>query len=72
MSRQIVSGKKVSYKIVNTLESSAGNILRGSTDNQSICTCGKFRSDTHSTYNGTIQTKVKNKKYNTGDKRKDA
>lgn len=71
MSHQIVSGKKVSYNIVNTLESSAGNILRGSTDNQSICTCGKFRSDTHSTYNGTIQTKLQSEECNTGDEGKD-
>ena len=71
MSHQIVSGKKVSYKIVNTLESSAGNILRGSTDNQSICTCGKFRSDTHSTYNGTIQTKLQSEECNIGDEGKD-
>lgn len=71
MSHQIVSGKKVSYKIVNTLESSAGNILRGSTDNQSICTCGKFRSDTHSTYNGTIQTKLQSEECNTGDEGRD-
>ena len=71
MSRQIVSGKKVSYNIVNSLESSAGNILRGSTDNQSICTCGKFRSDTHSTYNGTIQTKLQSEECNTGDEGRD-
>ena len=71
MSHQIVSGKKVSYKIVNTLESSAGNILRGSTDNQSICTCGKFRSDTHSTYNGTIQTKLQSEECNTVDEGRD-
>ena len=71
MSHQIVSGNKVSYKIVNTLESSAGNILRGSTDNQSICTCGKFRSDTHSTYNGTIQTKLQSEECNIGDEGKD-
>ena len=71
MSHQIVSGKKVSYNIVNTLESSAGNILRGSTDNQSICTCGKFRSDTHSTYNGTIQTKLQSEECNIGDEGKD-
>ena len=71
MSRQIVSGKKVSYNIVNSLESSAGNILRGSTDNQSICTCSKFRSDTHSTYNGTIQTKLQSEECNIGDEGKD-
>ena len=71
MSRQIVSGKKVSYNIVNSLESSAGNILRGSTDNQSICTCGKFRSDTHSTYNGTIQTKLQSEECNIGDEGRD-
>jgi hypothetical protein len=71
MSRQIVSGNKISYKIVNTLESSAGNILRGSTDNQSICTCGKFRTDTHSTYNGTIQTKLQSEECNTGDEGRD-
>ena len=71
MSHQIVSGNKVSYKIVNTLESSAGNILRGSTDNQSICTCGKFRSDTHSTYNGTIQTKLQSEECNTVDEGRD-
>lgn len=71
MSHQIVSGKKVSYNIVNTLKSSAGNILRGSTDNQSICTCGKFRSDTHSTYNGTIQTKLQSEECNTGDEGRD-
>ena len=71
MSRQIVSGNKISYKIVNTLESSAANILRGSTDNQSICTCGKFRSDTHSTYNGTIQTKLQSEECNTGDEGRD-
>ena len=71
MSHQIVSGKKVSYNIVNTLKSSAGNILRGSTGNQSICTCGKFRSDTHSTYNGTIQTKLQSEECNTGDEGRD-
>ena len=71
MSHQIVSGKKVSYNIVNTLKSSAGNILRGSTDNQSICTCGKFRSDTHSTYNGTIQTKLQSEECNTVDEGRD-
>lgn len=71
MSHQIVSGKKVSYNIVNSLESSAGNILRGSTDNQSICTCGKFRSDTHSTYNGTIQTKLQSEEFNIGDEGRD-
>ena len=71
MSRQIVSGKKVSYNIVNSLESSAGNILRGSTDNQSICTCGKFRSDTHSTYNGTIQTKLQSEECNIVDEGRD-
>lgn len=71
MSHQIVSGKKVSYNIVNTLKSSAGNILRGSTDNQSICTCGKFRSDTHSTYNGTIQTKLQSEECYTGDEGRD-
>ena len=71
MSHQIVSGKKVSYNIVNSLESSAGNILRGSTDNQSICTCGKFRSDTHSTYNGTIQTKLQSEECNTVDEGRD-
>ena len=70
MSHQIVSGKKVSYNIVNTLKSSAGNI-RGSTGNQSICTCGKFRSDTHSTYNGTIQTKLQSEECNIGDEGKD-
>lgn len=71
MSHQIVSGKKVSYNIVNTLKSSAGNILRGSTGNQSICTCGKFRSDTHSTYNGTIQTKLQSEECYTGDEGRD-
>ena len=70
MSHQIVSGKKVSYNIVNTLKSSAGNI-RGSTGNQSICTCGKFRSDTHSTYNGTIQTKLQSEECYTGDEGRD-
>lgn len=71
MSHQIVSGKKVSYNIVNTLKSSAGNILRGSTGNQSICTCGKFISDTHSTYNGTIQTKLQSEECYTGDEGRD-
>lgn len=57
--------------IRNTLESSGGQNQQRSTDNQSICTCGKFRSDTHSTYNGTIQTKLQSEECNTGDEGKD-
>ena len=95
MSKQIISNKKISYKIsqtseeysrnsknpaqeissqnrsiqrfsnniiskqnniMNNIESPVGNMQQRSTDNQSICTCGKWRTDTHSTYNGTIQT----------------
>ena len=98
MSKQIISNKKISYKIsqtseeysrnsknpaqeissqnrsiqrfsnniiskqnniMNNIESPVGNMQQRSTDNQSICTCGKWRTDTHSTYNGTIQTNLR-------------
>ena len=110
MSKQIISTKKVSYKIsktseeytrnsknapkeitsqnrniqrfsnniiskqnniVNNLESSVGNMQQRSTDNQSICTCGKWRTDTHSTNNGTIQTNLKSDENCTCDEGKD-
>ena len=110
MSKQIISNKKISYKIsktseeytrnsknaakeitsqnrsiqrfsnniiskqnniVNNLESSVGNMQQRSTDNQSICTCGKWRTDTHSTYNGTIQTNLRSDENCTCDEGKD-
>ena len=110
MSKQIISNKKISYKIsktseeytrnsnnaakeiisqnrniqrfsnniiskqnniVNNLESSVGNMQQRSTDNQSICTCGKWRIDTHSTYNGTIQTNLRSDENCTCDEGKD-
>ena len=110
MSKQIISNKKISYKIsktteeysrnsknvaqeissqnrniqrfsnnmiskqnniVNNMESTVGNMQQRSTDNQSICTCGKWRTDTHSTYNGTIQTNLKSDENCTCDEGKD-
>ncbi len=110
MSKQIISNKKISYKIsktseeytrnsknaakeitsqnrsiqrfsnniiskqnniVNNLESSVGNMQQRSTDNQSICTCGKWKTDTHSTYNGTIQTNLRSDENCTCDEGKD-
>ena len=57
--------------LVNNLESSAGNMQQRSTDNQSICTCGKFKIDTYSTYNGTIQTNLRSDENCTCDDGKD-
>ena len=57
--------------IVNNLESSTGNMQQRSTDNQSICTCGKWRTDTHSTFNGTIRTNLKSDENCTCDEGKD-
>ena len=55
----------------NTLESSGGQNQQQSTDNQSICTCGKWRTETYSTYNGTIQTNLKSEENCTCDEGKD-
>ena len=55
----------------NTLESSGGQNQQRSTDNQSICTCGKWRTETYSTYNGTIQTNLKSEENCTCDENKD-
>ena len=110
MSKQIISNKKISYKIsqtseeysrnsknpaqeissqnrsiqrfsnniiskqnniMNNMESPVGNMQQRSTDNQSICTCGKWRTDTHSTYNGTIQTNLRSDENCTCDEGKD-
>ena len=57
--------------IRNTLESSGGQNQQRSTDNQSICTCGKWRTETYSTYNGTIQTNLKSEENCTCDENKD-
>ena len=57
--------------IVNNLESPVGNMQQRSTDNQSICTCGKWRTDTHSTYNGTIHTNLRSDENCTCDEGKD-
>ena len=56
---------------MNNLESSAGNMQQRSTDNQSICTCGKFKIDTYSTYNGTIQTNLRSDENCTCDEGRD-
>ena len=73
MSKQIISTNKISksYKIVKNTESSAGNIQQGKFDTQTLCTCGKWRTDTHSTYNGTIHTNLKSDEYCTCDEGKD-
>ena len=73
MSKQIISTNKISksYKIVKNTESSTGNKQQGNIDTQSICTCGKWRTDTNSTYNGTIQTNLKSDGYCTCDDGKD-
>ena len=57
--------------IVNNLESSTRNTQQRSTDNQSICTCGKWKMDTHSTYNNTIQTNLRSDENCTCDEGKD-
>ena len=104
MSKQIISNRKITYKIsktseqyssnvknvskeeisqtrniqipsqnyiVTNLESSTGNMQQRSSDNQSICTCGKWKTDTHSTYNRTIQTNLKSDENCTCDEGKD-
>ena len=65
MSEEIISTNKItnSYKIVKNGEFSTGNMNQGNVDSQSICTCGKWRTDTHSTYNGTIKTNLKSDGY---------
>ena len=65
MSEEIISTNKItnSYKIVKNGEYSTGNMNQGNVDSQSICTCGKWRTDTHSTYNGTIKTNLKSDGY---------
>ncbi len=65
MSKEIISTNKItnSYKIVKNGEFSTGNMNQGNVDSQSICTCGKWRTDTHSTYNGTIKTNLKSDGY---------
>ena len=104
MSKQIISNRKITYKIsktseqyssngqkvskeeisqtrniqipsqnyiVTNLESSTGNMQQRSSDNQSICTCGKWKTDTHSTYNRTIQTNLKSDENCTCDEGRD-
>ena len=56
--------------ISNNLDSSMGNMQRWSTNNQSICTCGKWKSNTHNTYNNTIQTNLTGDGYDTYDETK--
>lgn len=53
------------------LDSSLGSIQQRSVNNQSVCTCGKFKTDTHSTYNNTIQTNLTVEGYCTCDDAKD-
>ena len=77
-SLSIKTGKKAfnrkdllqNYKIDN-LDSSLGSIQQRSVNNQSACTCGKFKTDTHSTYNNTIQTNLTGEGYCTCDDGKD-
>ena len=57
--------------IRNTIESSGGNNQQRSTDNQSICTCGKWKTETLSAYNGTIPTNIKSDENLTCDEGKD-
>ena len=45
------------------LDSSIGTLQQRSTLNQNFCTCGKFKTDTHSTYNNTIQTNLTGEDY---------
>ena len=100
MSKQIISNRKISYKIsksseeystngknvpkeqisqtrnmqiplVTKSELSTGNMQQRSLDNQSICTCGKWKTDTHSTYIRTIQTDLKSDVNCTYDEGKD-
>ena len=72
MSKKIITNQKIysTNRIISNVESSTGNFQQRSTDNQSICTCGKWRTDTHSTY-GTIQTNLKSEGYCTCDEGKD-
>ena len=72
MSKKINTNQKIysTNRIISNVESSTGNFQQRSTDNQSICTCGKWRTDTHSTY-GTIQTNLKSEGYCTCDEGKD-
>ena len=53
------------------LDSSIGTLQQRSTLNQNFCTCGKFKTDTHSTYNNTIQTNLTGEDYCTCDDAKD-
>ena len=57
--------------IFNNSESPVGNMQQRSTDNQSICTCGKWKIDNNSAYNGTIQTNLKSDENYTCDEGKD-
>ena len=74
MSKQIISTNRISksYKIVKNTESSNANIQQGNADNQNLCTCGKWKRDTHSTYNGTMKTNLKSDEFCTCDEGKDA
>ena len=54
----------------NNLDSSTGAMQHLSANNQSICTCGKWKSNTHSTYNNTIQTNLTGDGYDTYDEAK--
>ena len=62
---------KFTGQTINNLDSSIGNQQQRSIRNQNICTCGKFKTDTHSTYNNTIQTNLTGEDYCTCDDAKD-
>ena len=42
--------------IANNLDSSLGTIQNRSSNNHSVCTCNKWKTDTNSTFNRTMQT----------------
>ena len=42
--------------IANNLDSSLGSIQNRNSNNHSICTCNKWKTDTNSTFNRTMQT----------------
>ena len=55
----------------NNLDSSIGSLQQRSMNSQDVCTCNKWKTDTHSSYNGTIQTNLTGAGYFTGDDTKE-
>ena len=55
----------------NNLDSSIGSLQQRSMNSQDVCTCNKWKTDTHSSYNATIQTNLTGGGYFTGDDTKE-